>query len=328
MRALEDRDPEGLAQLIALVARRPSVEPGLISAFGWVSGRQLHGIVADLLSAAEPAQRSLGIAACALHRVDPGERLGGACHAAEPRLRARALRAAGELGRRDLLDSCLAARADPDPGVRLHAASAALILGERQRALAALEAYANTAAPGADDAARLLLRASELPRAYRFLRSLQGDPRRRRLLVIGTGLIGDPRALPWLIERMSEGAVARLAGEAFTLITGADLGEQGLAGDRPDGVGAGPTDDPEDTDVGLDPDAGLPWPDPGKTAAWRQTHRDRFIAGTRHFMGEPLDARVCERVLRTGCHHPAWPPARSSRAGPAASCRRAGRSRP
>ena len=46
--------------------------------------------------------------------------------------------------------------------------------------------------------------------------------------VRGLGLIGDPRAIPQLIEHTNDPNLARVAGEAFSLITGVDLAEHYL----------------------------------------------------------------------------------------------------
>ena len=42
-------------------------------------------------------------------------------------------------------------------------------------------------------------------------------------VVSAVGLLGDPVSLPWLIQQMRDMPHARVAGEAFSLITGADL---------------------------------------------------------------------------------------------------------
>lgn len=44
-----------------------------------------------------------------------------------------------------------------------------------------------------------------------------------RLVVSGAGIAGNPYYIPWLIEQMENPELARLAGEAFSLITGTDI---------------------------------------------------------------------------------------------------------
>ena len=63
---------------------------------------------------------------------------------------------------------------------------------------------------------------------------------------------------------------------------------------------SGPNDNPDDPSVELDPDDGLPWPDPEKLRAWYVTHRDEFPAGYRRFMGRPPSREHCIAVLKNG----------------------------
>ena len=61
-----------------------------------------------------------------------------------------------------------------------------------------------------------------------------------------------PVSIPWLIEKMKRPELARVAGEAFSLITGVDLAYDDLEGDWPEGFETGPTENPEDEDVAVD----------------------------------------------------------------------------
>jgi uncharacterized protein (TIGR02270 family) len=146
----------------------------------------------------------------------------------------------------------------------------------------------------------LVLLSLDLPRAHALLSEIAREPRRLRQLIAGAGLVGDSIYVPWLIEQMSQEPFARLAGEAFTLITGADLEALNLEGETPDEVSAEPNDDPEDILVDMDPDDGLPWPSPEKVAGWWDENKARFATGVRWFMGEPLSAESCLTVLRKG----------------------------
>jgi uncharacterized protein (TIGR02270 family) len=91
-----------------------------------------------------------------------------------------------------------------------------------------------------------------------------------------------------------------LAGESFCLITGLDLSFPIRELPQPDDVEAGPEDDPQDDDVAMDEDDGLPWPDAEKIAAWWQDNAQRFAAGARYFMGQPPTVPHCLNILKTG----------------------------
>ena len=59
--------------------------------------------------------------------------------------------------------------------------------------------------------------------------------------------------------------LARVAGESFSLITGANIAYDDLDGEKPEGFEAGPTENPEDENVAMDPDElalARPGPDP------------------------------------------------------------------
>ena len=63
VRASMEKDEPRLDKLFALAGAVPKAQPGLISAFGWVSASYLEGTVATLLPSPEPFRRQAGITA-------------------------------------------------------------------------------------------------------------------------------------------------------------------------------------------------------------------------------------------------------------------------
>jgi uncharacterized protein (TIGR02270 family) len=102
--------------------------------------------------------------------------------------------------------------------------------------------------------------------------------------------------MSWLIQQMSVPENARAAGEAFSMITGVDLAYEDLETDRPEGFEAGPTDEPDDENVEMDPDEDLPWPDAELVDKWWGSNRGRFANGQRYFLGGP----AAEPAWRSG----------------------------
>jgi uncharacterized protein (TIGR02270 family) len=100
---------------------------------------------------------------------------------------------------------------------------------------------------------------------------------------------------------MANEKTARPAGESFTLITGADLDEEQLQRKPPKEFEPGPNDDPDDPNVEMDEDDGLPWPDIAKIERWWAANEGRFQKGMRYFMGAPLTHEHCVDVLKKGC---------------------------
>ncbi|MBN8747719.1 Uncharacterised protein [Xylophilus ampelinus] len=298
--AIERRDPVGLERLFAMVEAVPESRPGLFSTVGWVSATSLQGITRALLASSGVLQREVGLAACAMHGVDPQAALDAAFADEHAALRARALRVAARLGDRSRLPACVSALSDSDAGCASEAAHAALLLGHRGQAVAALERLALAPGPGQWRALSLLVKVLAPAEARDVLTILARDATMARPLIRGVGMAGDAGFLPWLLRQMDDPALARIAGEAFSLITGLDLALLDLERDAPAGAAFGPNDDPDDDDTSMDEDAGLPWPDPARLEAWLQREGQHLVGDVRWFMGAPVSPGHCLHVLRHG----------------------------
>jgi uncharacterized protein (TIGR02270 family) len=243
----------------------------------------------------------MGLAASAAHRRDPGDALVGALADEDPLLKARALKAVGQLGRIDLLLSRRSNLGAEDLGCRFAAALSGALLGDIQ-AIPALKSVAKLDVPYREEAAKMALRRMDLPAAHGWQAELAQKPDSIRLAVIGTGVIGDPVSVPWLIEQMGIPALARSAGEAFSMITGVDIEYEDLEGEWPEGFEAGPTENPKDENVNMDPDEDLAWPDPKLIENWWHQNKHNFKPGVRHLCGKPISEEQCQHVLRYAYH--------------------------
>lgn len=301
--ALDNRDDRRISHLLALAEAVADAREAVSLAVGWVSAQSLRGIVSDLLASSQALRRAIGIAACDFHGVDPGDRLAEALTDPSALLRAQALQAAGDCGRQDLVPGCIAALDDEDAACRFWAARSAVLLGERHKPVPALLEVARV--PGGHyraQALTLLLKLAGAARAAPLLRALAAEPQGMRDAIRAVGAVGDVQAVPWLVEQMADPALARLAGEAFTTITGIDLAWNDLESKPSQGMDASDLDDPEAADVAMDEDEGLPWPDPGSLLRWWETNAARYpAAGERCFMGQAPSWSHCLRVLRMGC---------------------------
>jgi uncharacterized protein (TIGR02270 family) len=297
--ALESGEPRKWREVLAVGTSSAEAARGLVSALGWLPFQDGAKPIAELLASSAPAQRRVGIAAAAAHGLAIEPEIEAALDDCDPRLRARALRAAGQLGFHRLRSAVAAGLTDRDATARFWAAWAVARLGGEE-AIPVLQAIAVADASYRNQAVEVALRAMALPAANTWRRKLARTPRLRRLSVMGAGVIGDPRAVPWLIDQMGHPDLARISGEAFSAITGVDLALQDLEGEQPDGFTAGPNEDPQDDNVALDTDANLPWPDPDRVARWWHAHRARFITGRRHLLGKPIARESLEVALRAG----------------------------
>jgi uncharacterized protein (TIGR02270 family) len=297
--AFEAADPDRIDRVLEIAASTPELSRGVISALGWLPYDQGSTHIGALLGAGNSELRRIGLAACVAHQRDPGEKLACAVDDKNPLLKARALKAVGQLGRIDLLPSVRSNMDAEDIGCRFAAAWSGALLGDVQ-AIHALKAVAKLDAPYREEAAKMALRRMDLPTAHGWQRKLAQSWISIRLAVIGSGVVGDPVSVSWLLDQMRIPALARVAGEAFAMITGVDIAYEDLEGERPEGFEAGPTENPEDEDVAMDPDEDLPWPDPALIGDWWQKNEGNFKSGVRYLCGKPISEEQCQHVLRYG----------------------------
>ncbi len=300
--AVQNRDIGRLLTLADAAAGQEESAPFLaavVAAIAWVGAdAAAHGADA-LMTEGAVLPRVLGLRAAAARRADPGELLPQALEDPAPPVRAAAARAAGLLGRTVLRPMLAALIEDPDPDCRFWAAWAATRLGG-EAAIATLADIAWNNLPHAGRALDLLLRRLDPAAARDWLKQLATLEDRRRDLIRATGVLGDPHYVPWLIEQMRPDPSARLAGEAFAMITGLDLSYRDLDRKPPAGIEYGPNDDPADANVALDEDENLPFPDADKIAAWWAAHRHGFPPGTPHFLGAPKASADWLQALSDG----------------------------
>jgi uncharacterized protein (TIGR02270 family) len=299
--AIESGIKTRLQAVLDAIGEDPAKALALISALGWLPYEQAEPHINNLLSSASPFHRYIGIAAIAVHRRDPGHHLDQALEDYDPLLTARVLRAYGELGREIKLNnfSLRNKLSDNDDGIRFSTAWSAALAGNSE----AVEVLKNFVAPKSaycDKALNLVLRRMRQSAALSFQKHLANSPDTFRPAVIGAGIIGDPILVPWLIEQMMIPSLARVAGEAFTMITGSDIDHEELRGTLPEGFNAGPNDDPNDSNVDPDADGDLPWPNGESITRWWNKYKKTFPGGTRHLLGVPISVNQLRHVLKTG----------------------------
>ncbi|SDA56831.1 conserved hypothetical protein [Pseudomonas sp. NFACC15-1] len=297
--AFEAANAKVLSRLSEQLRSALETERGYLMALGWLDWERVSPWIERMLASPEPLFRRLGLAACGMHRHDPGPALLAGLSDADPSVLARAARTAGELRRRDLFPSIRAHRQHADTATRFWANWATVQMGDQQ-ALEPLRSFAEQPGEFQYRALGVLLAWQERDSSIAWIRQLVQDPRDRRIGIQALGLLGDPVSVPWLIQQMSDLPYARVAGEAFSLISGADLALLDLElQDLPDFDG-GPNDDPEDPNVAMDPDENLPWPDPQAIERWWQANGGHFQVGTRYMLGLAHSEHSFQQALVRG----------------------------
>lgn len=266
------------------------------AALGWLEWSRVEPGVQKLLGSPEALFRCIGLAACGMHRRDPGAALIAGLAHADAAVIAQAARTAGELRRRDLLPTIRAHRLHPDQGARFWANWATAQMGDEE-ALPLLRQFAEQAVAFQNRALPVLLAWQSRDTSIAWIRQAMQQPQQRRMVIQAVGLLGDPVSIPWLIQQMRDIPNARVAGEAFSLISGADLALLDLElRDSPD-YDAGPNDDPADANVALDEDENLPWPDPDLIEAWWHREKDAYQNGKGYFLGQPISEQGYRQAL-------------------------------
>jgi uncharacterized protein (TIGR02270 family) len=298
--AFEAGDEGRIQDVLEVGTTEPGSVRGLVSALGWLSYEQASRHIKALLGSESTVHRRVGLAASAVHRKNPGAALPEAFASADPLLKARALRAAGELG---VIDLHITARANlkaKDPPRRYWAAWSTALLNGHIDAVGCLQSIAEVGGPFGERSATMAMRRLPSRDAKVWLKRLVKDLSQMRIAVVAAGAMGDPEVIPFLIDQMKVPKVARVAGESFSLITGVHVAYDELEGQKPEGYEAGPIEEPEDENVAMDPDESLPWPDPALVQKWWNSRQGHFAKGTRYLLGRPIEKDSLRQVLKMG----------------------------
>ncbi len=289
--AFRSLDIQKIQRAIEISLPLQNAFPGLASAIAWLPGRICHSWIKKFLTSKDLNHKYLAVTVCSLRREDPREYLNKILQRedclAHPRLYARAIRLVGELKRRDLIPALHVAIESDDPEVSFWANWSAAILGDRAR-LHELKPVVLNDGIFQKKAIDLAFRGLSIEEARQWIGLLAKDTKNARDVIYATAVLGDPQAVPWLIQQMRIPEFSRVSGEAFTTITGIELEENGLALEElPDLDNQFPDDINDNTE--LDMDEYLPFPDVDKVAAVWQKYQQHFIFGKRYFLGKAIE---------------------------------------
>jgi uncharacterized protein (TIGR02270 family) len=256
------------------------------AAAAWCAPDLLADRMRSWISGQDPMAAWIALDVCGTRRVDPKGHLQPLISHRDPRVAARAMRLAAELGRADLApDLCRIAEKTTDPDLRFWAAWAAALLGDRRGAPKILseQVVPDTPPHMARMAAELLPLILDDRTARAVIARLMAQSLTERWGILATGALGAADTLDWLLRQMDDPRSSRVAGAAFCLITGVRLGAESLELDVF-------PDEPDDPVVERCPqesfiEAKLYWPDPGKLTHWLATNRSRFVPQTRSLLG-------------------------------------------
>lgn len=258
--AIECGDESRCAVLVErLAAAPPATADGVREAMARAAEDGIEGWLSSLLERPELNVRAAALQALGERGVDPGEALDRALRAEEPQEVVAALRAAYRSGARRTLKHVQRLAGSDEP-VLARAALPAFACFAREPAIARCTALLDgegAAVPTAID----LLGALGARSATRALVTAAGsdEPMRRRHALCALGNLGDPGAVPTLIDALRSSITAGAASVALTRLFGRSLPVSPSASPRPTG---------DEADEVPDPDADLPVFGADAVAAW------------------------------------------------------------
>lgn len=301
--AMRSHDTEKIKQVVDIGLSSDSAEQGLISAMGWLPDDISNTWIERFLKGKDLSHKYLGVAACSVRRVDIGEALPVILKredcAQDTKLYSRALRLVGELRRQDCMPYINAALQSSDEDIRFWANWSAILLGQRAN-VENLKPYVFKSSKLQHAAIQLVFRVLNVEQGRETISELSKDNSQVRAVIKAIGVLGDPHAINWLINKMNESLYAKLAGESFMYIAGVDFQSNDLIISEPEDYPQIPNDDAYDDIIGLDEDENLAFPDANKVSSIWQKYGQKFIVGKRYFMGQAITVELLKQSLENG----------------------------
>lgn len=204
----------------------------VISALGWLDYAQVKSHIDLWLQSKNPVLQYIALAGLSVHRQDPKEHLTQFIQHDSFYIRARAYRLAGELKRQDLLRELYLGLQEQEQHCRFWAAWALALLGDRNQSLQTLSEFATLSTSVNENsfkyqqlALQILfsVQHQSLPLQKQLMEQFKHNKALLPAAVYALGITGNPRSVNGLIAMMAVPELAKLAGEAFCMITGADL---------------------------------------------------------------------------------------------------------
>jgi len=301
--AMRSHDIHKIQQAVEVGLNSKNCFSGLVSAMGWLPPDIADRWTERFLKGKDMDHKYLGLAICSVRRRDPGDVLTQLFEREEclqhEKLYSRALRLVGELRRQDCMPAINIAMRSEQTTIHFWACWSAILLGHHN-GVQQLKRYVFSDGPYQSKAIQQAFRILPIVQARQWISELSQDEDQIRAVIKASGVLGDPHAINWLIEKMREPSLAKLAGESFEYITGIDFSQHQWSIQEKDGYQHYLDDETDDKPVELDEDENLIYPNAEKVAAiWRE-HGQKFIAGRRYFLGQPITLALLKKTLVDG----------------------------
>lgn len=282
--AFRSRDINKIKYIVQHAFTNEETLKGLVSALGWLPKSLVSDWIAKFLYSKDLNHKYLAIAVCSVLRKNPGDILHEILTRedclAHHKLLIRSLRLVGELKLYSLSNLLSKIATNENPEVKFWSNWSLVLLGERTFTENLYEAV-NEPSEWQASATQMAFKVLPVNTARQWISDFAKKPDMIRTVIRATGYLGDPHAVPWLIDKMNNFGTAKVAGEAFSMITGIDLERYKLTIDTPQDI----TVVPDNEDVELDDDENLPFPNINKVNHVWLRYRERYQVGGRYLMG-------------------------------------------
>lgn len=288
MIAFRSRDMSKIKHIVEHAFCNEQTFEGSVSAIAWLPKQLNKEWLEKFLVSKDLNHKHLAIAVCSALRKNPSKVLFELferedCVAHTPLL-ARMIRLVGELKLYAFANHLQKHTAHALPEVQFWANWSLVMLGEHKQVLNLIP-FIQQQTPFQHQAIEMAFKILPIANSRAWISQHVQKPEMLRVIIRSTGVLGDTHAIPWLIEKMKNFETAKIAGEAFTLITGIDLERYELSIDPPKVIALVPNDENDDANTDLDEDENLPFPDVNKINHTWLHYRDRYKPETRYIMG-------------------------------------------
>ena len=279
------------------------LEVGFTSALAWLPNDIVHPWLRRFLKSKDLTHKSIALKACRLRGATPHKYLNRflkeKAYTKHRKLYSESLRIVGELKVRTEKESLYKAL-KYSGAIRFWALQSLVLLGDHRMARQ-LAPYIFECNQFQFKAIDIVFRVVPSGEAWELINELRSQKHLQRCAIKAAACLGDPAAIPWLLEWMRDPPLARVCGEAFYTITGIHLNKFCLSMDPPYTDEELTEMDPSVELSHLREDEHLPWPDTENIwVHWHNNSRPVLHQGERYLLGERIQADNLPWVIENG----------------------------
>lgn len=278
-----------------------------IGALGWLTYSEVAPFLFELMASQKPFYQYIALSAYELHRQMPSVNLRELLKTDIPLLKNQVIRLIGILKCRDLRNELHPYLISEQHDYRFWSAWALALIGERVNVLPVLKEFLFLNSDHVQHALQIAFRIADYQEQREMIFELVAN-NEVSLAVIAMGIAGHIENIPKLIDIMHETESARLAGEAFSMITGVDIDYSDLILEERDTDNEIESFDDEEFDIEDDEteiddywlneyQQDLPLPDPKLVSQWWQYYSHHYQKGVRYLNGELISEGNLYNIL-------------------------------